>query len=48
MWAATRKRAIELRKQSAEGEIAAPRIFVYPMFGRPENADAGRARTCAN
>jgi amidohydrolase family protein len=37
------KRAIELRKQSAEGEIAAPRIFIYPMFGRPRNAEAARA-----
>jgi len=37
------KRALELRKQSAEGEIAAPRIFVYPMFGRPKDATAARA-----
>ena len=37
------RRAIELRKQSAEGEIAAPRIFIYPMFGRPRNAEAARA-----
>jgi hypothetical protein len=37
------KRALELRKQSAEGEIAAPRIFVYPMFGRPRDAEAARA-----
>jgi cytosine/adenosine deaminase-related metal-dependent hydrolase len=29
------KRALELRRLSAEGQIAAPRIFVYPMFGRP-------------
>jgi hypothetical protein len=29
------RRAMELRRQSAEGQIAAPRIFVYPMFGRP-------------
>ena len=29
------KRAFELRELSAEGKIAAPRIFVYPMFGRP-------------
>jgi hypothetical protein len=38
------KRALELRRQSAEGQIAAPRIFVYPMFGRPRNADEARAR----
>ncbi|HEV2445796.1 MAG TPA: amidohydrolase family protein, partial [Candidatus Sulfopaludibacter sp.] len=37
------RRALELRKQSAEGEIAAPRIFIYPMFGRPRNAEAARA-----
>src|SRR5882724_7447741 len=37
------RRALELRRQSAEGEIAAPRIFVYPMFGRPRNAEAARA-----
>jgi imidazolonepropionase-like amidohydrolase len=37
------KRALELRRQSAEGEIAAPRIFVYPMFGRPKDAAAARA-----
>ncbi len=30
------KRAVELRRLSAEGQIAAPRIFVYPMFGRPK------------
>ena len=30
------KRAMELRRLSAAGEIAAPRIFVYPMFGRPK------------
>ncbi|HWC95341.1 MAG TPA: amidohydrolase family protein [Candidatus Sulfopaludibacter sp.] len=37
------RRALELRKQSAEGQIAAPRIFVYPMFGRPKDAAAARA-----
>jgi cytosine/adenosine deaminase-related metal-dependent hydrolase len=30
------QRAFELRRLSAEGKIAAPRIFVYPMFGRPK------------
>ena len=30
------KRALELRRLSAAGQIAAPRIFVYPMFGRPK------------
>jgi hypothetical protein len=38
------RRALELRRMSAEGEIAAPRIFVYPMFGRPKDAAAARAR----
>ena len=38
------KRALELRRQSAEGQIAAPRIFVYPMFGRPRNAEEALAR----
>ena len=37
------KRALELRRLSAEGQIAAPRIFVYPMFGRPKTTDAARA-----
>src|ERR1700679_1298448 len=40
--------ALELRKMSAEGEIAAPRIFVYPMFeqvrNQVRNADEARAR----
>src|ERR1022692_3298145 len=31
------KKTLELRKQSAEGEIACPRIFVYPMFNRGVN-----------
>src|ERR1035437_5798084 len=38
------KRALEIRRQSAEGELAAPRIFVYPMFGRASNATEARAR----
>src|SRR5215470_1159409 len=38
------RRALELRKQSAEGEIAAPRIFVYPMFGRVRTPAEARAR----
>ena len=37
------RRALELRRQSAEGEIAAPRIFIYPQFGRPRDASAARA-----
>src|SRR5215831_12908340 len=38
------KRALELRRQSAEGEIAAPRMFVYPMFGRVRSPADARAR----
>src|SRR5580698_5200767 len=37
-------RALELRKMSAEGEIAAPRSFVYPMLGQVRNPEAARAR----
>jgi imidazolonepropionase-like amidohydrolase len=38
------RRAQELRRKSAEGEIAAPRIFLYPMFGRVKDAAGARAR----
>ena len=41
------KRALELRKLSADGRIAAPRFFVYPMFGRQPDAAAARARVRA-
>jgi hypothetical protein len=41
------KRALELRRMSAEGEIAAPRIFVYPMFGRIRTVEEARARVQA-
>ena len=41
------KRALELRRQSAEGKIAAPRIFVYPMFGRARDGEEARARVRA-
>ena len=41
------KRALEIRKQSAEGTLAAPRVFVYPMFGRPRNAAEARAKVQA-
>jgi imidazolonepropionase-like amidohydrolase len=40
-------KTLRLRQQSAAGEVAAPRIFVYPMFNvpsTPENADDARAR----
>ncbi|MDQ2945729.1 MAG: amidohydrolase family protein, partial [Acidobacteriota bacterium] len=41
------QKTLQLRKQSAEGEIAAPRLFVYPFFNRspnPHNAVEARAR----
>ena len=45
------EQTLTLRTRSASGEIAAPRIFVYPMFGGsgggrfadPKNADEARA-----
>jgi imidazolonepropionase-like amidohydrolase len=40
-------KTIHLRQQSAAGEVAAPRIFVYPMFNQPptpQNAEEARAR----
>lgn len=42
------KKTIELRAKSAAGEVAAPRILVYPMFNAqhpvPTNAEEARAR----
>ncbi len=38
------EKTLELRKQSAEGSIAAPRIFAYPMFGRANTPEEARAR----
>ncbi|MGD0295533.1 MAG: amidohydrolase family protein [Bryobacteraceae bacterium] len=41
------QKTLQLRQQSAAGEVAAPRIFVYPMFNvpsTPQNADDARAR----
>ena len=37
-------KTLALRERSAKGEIAAPRLFVYPMFGVRKNADEARAR----
>ena len=37
-------KTLSLRERSAKGEIAAPRLFVYPMFGVRKNADEARAR----
>jgi hypothetical protein len=38
------KKTVELRDKSAAGQIAAPRMFVYPMFGAPKTPDLARAR----
>src|SRR5690349_25127039 len=41
------QKTLQLRKQSAEGEVVAPRIFMYPMFNKtptPGNAEEARAR----
>jgi len=42
------KKTLELRAKSATGEVAAPRILVYPMFNAqhpvPANAEQARAR----
>jgi cytosine/adenosine deaminase-related metal-dependent hydrolase len=37
------RKALAWRDASAKGSIAAPRIFVYPQFGRPTNLDSARA-----
>lgn len=41
------ERTLALRRESAEGTVAAPRLFVYPMFTRnpgPRNGNEARAR----
>ncbi|MEK6321963.1 MAG: amidohydrolase family protein [Acidobacteriota bacterium] len=41
------KKTLPLRDQSARGEVAAPRLFIYAMFGyppAPRNAEEARAR----
>jgi len=42
------KKALELRRKSGAGEIAAPRIFIYPMFGNtspvPKTPEQARER----
>ncbi|HEY4130555.1 MAG TPA: amidohydrolase family protein [Gemmatimonadaceae bacterium] len=37
------RKALAWRDASAKGTIAAPRIFIYPQFGRPTNLDSARA-----
>ena len=41
------RKALAWRDASNKGTLAAPRIFVYPQFGRPTNADSARARVRA-
>ena len=41
------RKALAWRDASAKGTLAAPRIFIYPQFGRPTNADSARARVRA-
>lgn len=36
-------KTLELRKKSEAGEIAAPRFFIYPMFGSPKTPELARA-----
>jgi imidazolonepropionase-like amidohydrolase len=43
---ATRK-SLAWRDSSARGLIAAPRMLIYPMIGRPNNPDSARARVRA-
>ena len=38
------RKALAWRDSSARGLVVAPRILVYPMFGRPTNVDSARAR----
>ncbi len=41
------KKALAWREASANGTLVAPRILVYPQFGRPTNADSALARVHA-
>jgi imidazolonepropionase-like amidohydrolase len=38
------RKTLDLRKASEAGTVAAPRMFVYPMFGAPKTPAAARAR----
>ncbi len=37
-------KTLALKEKSARGEIAAPRLFVYPVFGRAKNGTEARQR----
>jgi hypothetical protein len=41
------RKALAWREASSKGTIVAPRIFVYPQFGRPTNVDSARAHVRA-
>jgi cytosine/adenosine deaminase-related metal-dependent hydrolase len=41
------RKALAWRDASNAGTIAAPRLYIYPQFGRPTNADSARARVRA-
>ncbi|HTE46448.1 MAG TPA: amidohydrolase family protein [Gemmatimonadaceae bacterium] len=41
------RKALAWRDASAKGTLAAPRLFIYPQFGRPTNADSARAHVRA-
>ena len=41
------RKALAWRDASAKGTLAAPRIFIYPMFGRAPSADSARGRVRA-
>jgi dihydroorotase-like cyclic amidohydrolase len=41
------RKALAWRDASAKGTLVAPRIFVYPQFGRPTNVDSARAHVRA-
>ena len=38
------RKTLELRRKSADNEVASPRILIYPMFGAPKTAELARAR----
>ncbi|MGH9558944.1 MAG: amidohydrolase family protein [Bryobacteraceae bacterium] len=38
------RKALDLRERSAKGEIAAPRIFIYPVLGQQNTPEAARTR----
>ena len=38
------RKTLAIKEKSARGEIASPRLFVYPVFGRARNAEEARKR----